>query len=76
MRKKNPPGLQKNAETGKPLPPGWQKKLAKGEVLDKEIYQQRKIVVPIDSNGLITVSIEDKLIRLFEATREVVEVLK
>jgi len=75
-QKKLPPGLQKNAERGKPLPPGWAKKLAKGEVLDQEIYQHSKIVVPVDSHGLITVNIEGKLVKLYEATREVVEVLK
>lgn len=33
-----PPGLQKKVARGKPLPPGWQKKLARGERLDHEYY--------------------------------------
>lgn len=71
-----PPGLQKNVEQGKPLPPGWQKKLAKGEIMDKEVYQHGQIVVPVDAHGLVTVSIEGKLVRLIEDTREIVEILK
>jgi hypothetical protein len=70
-----PPGLQKKVDRGQSLPPGWQKKLAKGEVLDKEIYQQGQVVVPVDKRGLITIRLEGKLVKLYEATREVVEVL-
>jgi len=74
--KQLPPGLQKKANKGVALPPGWQKKLAKGEIMDKAVYQQSKVIVPVDSRGLITVRIEGKLIKLFKATREVVEVLE
>ena len=48
-----PPGLQKNQQRGKPLPPGWQKKLVVGEKLDKEIFEQSQIVVPVDRKGLL-----------------------
>jgi hypothetical protein len=71
-----PPGLQKKAMRGEPLPPGWQKKLARGEIMEKRVFQQSQIVVPIDKKGLITVRIEGKLVRLYQATREIVEVLK
>lgn len=70
-----PPGLQKKVNRGQSLPPGWQKKLAKGEILDKYIYQQGQVVVPVDKHGLITIRLEGKLVRLYEATREVVEVM-
>lgn len=70
-----PPGLHKKAMKGQPLPPGWQKKLAKGAVMDINIYQQSRIVVPVDKKGLITVKIEGKLVRLFKLTREIVEVI-
>jgi hypothetical protein len=33
-----PPGLQKKVARGKTLPPGWQKKLARGEHLDHDSY--------------------------------------
>jgi hypothetical protein len=71
-----PPGLEKKAAKGKPLPPGWQKKLARGQVMDKTVYEHGSIVVPVDSHGLVTIRVEGKLVRLFEATREVVEVLQ
>ena len=74
--KQLPPGLQKKAAKGQSLPPGWQKKLAKGEVMDKSVYQQSQIVVPVDSRGLITIRIEGKLVKLYKATREIVEILK
>jgi hypothetical protein len=70
-----PPGLQKKVERGQSLPPGWKKKLAKGRILDNDIYQQGQVVIPVDKNGLITIRLEGKLVRLYEATREVVEVL-
>ncbi|MGD2052698.1 MAG: hypothetical protein PVG45_01200 [Gammaproteobacteria bacterium] len=73
--KQLPPGLQKKVERGQSLPPGWQKKLAKGEILEKEIYQHGQVIVPVDKRGLITIRLEGKLVRLYEATREVVEVL-
>lgn len=34
-----PPGLQKKVARGKPLPPGWQKKLARGARLDHDYYR-------------------------------------
>jgi len=74
--KRLPPGLQKKASKGKPLPPGWQKKLAKGEILDKEVVRRSQIIVPVDSRGLVTIRIEGKLVRLYQATREVAEILK
>lgn len=71
-----PPGLQKKVDKGEPLPPGWQKKLVKGEIMDKKVYKQGEVVVPLDDKGLVTVRIEGKLVRLYEATREIVEVLE
>jgi hypothetical protein len=37
-QKKLPPGLQKKLARGGQLPPGWQKKVARGEVLDAQVY--------------------------------------
>lgn len=71
-----PPGLQKNMQRGKALPPGWQKKLAKGEILDKDIFNRGIIIVPPDMNGLMTIRVEDKLIRLLKSTREIVDILE
>ncbi len=71
-----PPGLEKKAERGQPLPPGWKKKLKKGAVMDSNVYRQGKIVVPLDSKGLVTVRIEGKLVKLYKATRVIAEILE
>lgn len=34
-----PPGLQKKLARGGELPPGWQKKVARGEVMPSEVYK-------------------------------------
>lgn len=70
-----PPGLQKKVQQGKPLPPEWQKRYHKGDILDNDIYGRAKVVVPLDNDGLITVSIEGTLFRLHEKTRQIVEIL-
>lgn len=69
-----PPGLQKKSERGQSLPPGWQKKLIVGNILEKDIYKHGKIVAT-DNRGLVTISIEGKLIKLIKDTREIVEIL-
>ncbi len=47
-KKKNlPPGLQKKLARGGELPPGWQKKVARGEVLDWQLYS-RSVKLPQD----------------------------
>lgn len=71
-----PQGLQKKLASGKPLPPGWQKKLIVGHHLETELFKQGDIVVPLDSKGLLTIRLEGKLVRLVNATREIVEILE
>ena len=39
-QKKLPPGLQKKVARGKELPPGWKKKVAPGDSLDYQVYRQ------------------------------------
>jgi hypothetical protein len=70
-----PPGLQKKAARGEPLPPGWQKKLQVGRIMDRDIYRHGTIVVPVDPHGLITVRVEGRLVRLVEATHEIIDIL-
>ena len=38
-QKSLPPGLQKKVARGGQLPPGWQKKVSRGEVLDADLYE-------------------------------------
>lgn len=71
-----PPGLQKKVDSGEPLPPGWQKKLQKGEILDYRVYRRGRIVVPANQQGIITIKVEDRVIRLMEATREIIDILQ
>lgn len=70
-----PYGLQKKLNRGQSLPPGWQKKLRVGRVLNVQVYRQGEIVVPLDRHGLVVIRVEGKLIRLYQATREIAEIL-
>lgn len=70
-----PPGIEKKYERTGELPPGWEKKLDVGKRLDRDIYGHARVVVPLDNDGLITVRIENKVVRLIQATREIVEIL-
>ncbi len=45
-QKKLPPGLQKKLARGGALPPGWQKKVARGEVLDAQVYTAAHLLPP------------------------------
>ena len=74
-QKSLPPGLQKKVERGKELPPGWQKKIARGEVLDAELFGRSKVLVPADTNGISTIQVGDKKLRLLESTREILDIL-
>lgn len=70
-----PPGLQKKVDSGKPLPPGWQKKYHRGDILARHIYERGKVVVPLDSQGLVTINVDGSLFRLQQKTREIIEIL-
>lgn len=76
-----PPGLQKKVARGGKLPPGWEKKLTHGEVMPVEVYQEchplpPELVVklPPPPKGVITVTVSGKVVRLIEATREILDV--
>jgi len=70
-----PPGLQKKVARGEPLPPGWQKKLSRGDRLDQDIYDRGQVVYHDRKDGLLTIRVEGKLIRLMEHTHEIVDIL-
>ena len=71
-----PPGLEKKMNRTGQLPPGWQKKLAVGERLDTQVYKNASIMDPGRNDGIVTVQIDGRVIRLIEATREIVEILR
>ncbi|GEM_PF-338151 len=77
-----PPGLKKKVAQGKPLPPGWQKKLTRGKRMPDDIFAYHHRLPPelygrlprID--GIVDIRVEGKVIRLLEATREIVDILE
>jgi len=81
-QKHMPRGLEKKVKRGGELPPGWKKKVKKGEVLDKRIIDQGIVLdratYPkqyIDNYSHIY-KIEDKIVRVMNATNEILNVLK
>lgn len=81
-QKQLPPGLKKKLERGGELPPGWQKKVARGEVMDPVVYKQAKPIsadlvkiLPPQPQGTAIVVVEGKAVRLWEATRTIIDVL-
>lgn len=71
-----PPGLQKKLERGKPLPPGWDKKLSRGDILDEGVYSRGKIVSPVGKDGTVSIEVEGRIFRLYNNTREIIDILK
>ena len=76
-----PRGMQKKQARGGSLPPGWQKRLQKGAVLEEEIVRQGEPVsssiqkrLPAGEKGSIDFTLEDKIIRINETTRKVLDV--
>ncbi|MDH3982287.1 MAG: hypothetical protein OES84_05220, partial [Kiritimatiellaceae bacterium] len=71
-----PHGLHKKSEKGKPLPPGWQNKISKGDVLEVSIFSRGKIVSPAGKDGIMSISVEGKIIKLHGKTRKVIKISK
>ena len=76
-----PPGLQKKVARGKSLPPGWQKKVAPGYSLDYQVYRQGISLpdvllqrLPPAPVGSEIIQVHDKIIRLYAATRTILDV--
>ena len=67
----------------KKLPPGWQEKIARGEVLPQTVYAQAQplpeVVIrtlPPPPAGTILVTLDGKVVRLLEGTRTIVDVFE
>lgn len=78
-----PPGLAKKVARGGKLPPGWEAKVVRGQILSVEIYEQAQPLpreltghLPAPPVGTITIAIEGRLVRLLEATREILDVFE
>ncbi|AXR07234.1 hypothetical protein D0Y50_13275 [Salinimonas sediminis] len=70
-----PHGMDDKIALQSELPSNWQAQLAKGEVLDVELFRQGRVVYRDASNGLVALRLENKLVRMVEQTREIVDVL-
>ncbi|WP_427901913.1 hypothetical protein [Motilimonas cestriensis] len=70
-----PPGLEKKVARGDELPPGWQKKLRRGEILDLDLYHYG-IKRPGKKDDIYEwVEIENDVVKIIKNTREIVEIL-
>lgn len=70
-----PPGLEKKVARGGELPPGWQKKLHRGEILDLDLYHYG-IKHPGKKDDIYEwVEIENDVVKIIKNTREIVEIL-
>ena len=71
-----PPGLQKKADRGQPLPPGWQKKISQGAILEVDLFHRAHIIDPVEAVGILTLRLEDKILKVHEKTRKIIEILR
>ncbi len=76
-----PPGLAKKVARGGKLPPGWQDKCTPGEIMPAEVYRECRplppelvVKLPAGPLGTVTVAVEGRVVRLLEATREILDV--
>lgn len=81
-KKPLPPGLQKKVARGGELPPGWKKKLEVGTVLDPELDQKAESLpeeilkrLPKTPDGTEIIKIGDEVIRIYENSREIIDIL-
>ncbi len=81
-KKKLPYGLQKKLERGGELPPGWQNKVVKGEVLDRDLLE-RSVRMPEEltrrlpelRDGSEYRRLGDKVVRVLGGNGSVVDVI-
>jgi hypothetical protein len=81
---KAPPSRRtKKVARSEKLPPGWQKKIARGAVLPQTVYAQAQPLpevvlwkLPPPPAGTILVTLDGKVVRLLEATRTIVDVFE
>ena len=76
-----PPGLAKKVARGGSLPPGWEKKCVPGEKMVPEVYErcrplppQLVVKLPAPPASTITVAVDGKIVRLVQATLEILDV--
>lgn len=77
-----PKGLKKKYERTGELPPGWEMKLQRGEVLSEDVYRYGRPLpydlrqrLPVGPVGSKIIEVEGKIIRVMENTREIIDIL-
>ena len=77
-----PPGLQRRLQRGGELPPGWQRKVEPGMTLSQEQVRHarrpaRELLdwLPEQPEGTVLMESDDQVVRVIEATGEVLDVL-
>ncbi len=77
-----PPGLAKNLKRGKPLPPGWQKKVGEGFIIDDETFGFFNLLEdalfpdlkPKPDTKIYLYG--DRVVRVYEPKRQVIDVFE
>jgi hypothetical protein len=75
-----PPGLAKKVKNGKPLPPGWQKKVTEGYIIDDDSFGFFYLLEDSMFPGLKTKPdtrmylYGDRVVRVYEPKRQVIDV--
>jgi len=78
-QKNIPYGLQKKVNNGGTLPPGWQKKIRKGQVVDQDILDSGVILndkhYP-DIRNTKVYKVQERIFRVAQDTKEILDILK
>jgi len=77
-----PKGQQKKHERTGQVSTGWQKKIARGEVLPADVFNQCRNSIPPTvvrqlppaPAGTVLIEVDGKIVRLLQATREILDV--
>lgn len=77
-----PPGLQRRLDRGGSLPPGWQRKMEPGSTMHSEQLRYTRRVnkdllgeLPPQPEGSVLIEAEEQVVRVLEATGEILDVL-
>ena len=68
---------------GGSLPPGWQKKVTRGEVMDYEVYNNaitlpEELLIRLSTipKGTVLLQVGNKIVKVIEASREIVDLFE
>jgi hypothetical protein len=77
-----PPGLAKNLKRGKPLPPGWEKKVSEGYIIDDEnsgFFQDLDEALFPNYKRVPNTKLYmygDRVVRVYEPRRQVIDIFQ